>query len=568
MIVRKGIFETNSSSTHALCIGKGKLEEPYKLIRHWLEINYDVSDDVVLLEDYFKVKNIKNIYMDDIWEDTEKIIYLRRIENIGRVFRIYGTVASKLNFIWSCLLCNSSYNGFEPYIEKFLEYLLSIPNIEVRYLDVKLLNEQNIAKHPEYKNDSWDKPHILAKYGKLYIVGLDSYGYVPTEEIKRILDDEKLFWNLILGNGSKIYTGSDETDLFEDLDLSNYKYKLVGGSDTGSCYTYNKFAYEFQNNKPDIIGEYVNGNYKTTIYEDGTRTRELQPHNAYYNQGLYKKDKYKLNEIDMMEPDFVESIDLKITNYCLNNCDFCYANSCESGEEAEYEDIIEVLDSMKPYTEIAIGGGNVLSYHRLKDVLYEAKSRHIICNITTRDIDIMHNYNYKKEFEELCEKELIYGCGVSITDINDMVNISELNTGKVQMIAHLIIGVNTIEDIKTIIYDSNFDGVLLLGYKKVGKGLDYYNEHKAEIDKNIVDIKNSDLMSIDTYKSIAFDNLAIEQLHLDVKDKYCDLYQGEDGKFSMYIDLVENKYAKNSLEENKFYFYNLEEAYQDLKENN
>ena len=32
MIIRYNCFETNSSSTHALCIAKGGFEQPYKLI--------------------------------------------------------------------------------------------------------------------------------------------------------------------------------------------------------------------------------------------------------------------------------------------------------------------------------------------------------------------------------------------------------------------------------------------------------------------------------------------------------------------------------------------------------
>lgn len=561
MIIRNGIFETNSSSTHALCVGKGGLQEPYKLIRNWLASNYDYNDDVMLEEDYFKVKNHKNIYMDDLWEDTTRIIYLRRIENIGRVFRIYGTTFAKLNFIWSCLLCNSSYNEFEPYIEKFLGYLLSIPNVEVRYLDVKLLNENNILKHPEYKNDSYDKPHILAKYGELYIVGLDSYGYVPKEEIKRILDNEKLFWNLILGN-SKIYTGSDETDLFEDLDFSKYKYNLVGGSDSACCASDNLFQYRGYIYE---IGSYINGNYKTTIYEDGTRVRELQPHNAYYNQGLYLKGKYKLNEIDMMEPEFVENIDLKITNFCENNCEFCYAESNVQGRDADYEDVKAIIDSMKPYTEIAIGGGNVLTYARLEEVLRYAKSKNIIANITVRDIDILGKY--RDLFENICNERLVRAVGVSITDVENLRKIDLIETNRIQLIAHMIIGIHTIEDIKTVITNSGFDGVLLLGYKSIGKGLKYYEDNKDKIVKRIANIQSSDLMEIDTYKKIAFDNLAIDQLKLDVEHKYCDIYQGEDGKFSMYIDLVESKYAKSSLVENKEYFYSLEEAFNQLKQN-
>lgn len=560
MIIRNGIFETNSSSTHALCVGKGGLQEPYRLINEFIHKGYDYADDVMLEEDYFK-SNL-NVNDDDIWEDNKVTIKLRRFENIGRVFRIYGTTEAKLNFIWSCLLCNTEFNGFTKYIVKFLNYLDSIPYSEIKFLDVKFHTKEYIDKHPEYDNTKYDLPHILAKLNdNRYIIGLDSYGYIPKEEIKVILDDEKLFWNLVLGN-SKIYLGSDESDLFEDLNFSEYAYNLVGGSDSGCCYPTNIFQYRNYLNK---IGCYTNGNYKTTIYGDGTRIRELQPHSAYYNQGLYRKDKYKLNEIDMMEPEFVENIDLKITNFCENNCEFCYAESNIQGKDADYEDVISVIDSMKPYTEIAFGGGNVLTYARLEDILRYAKSKDIIANITVRDIDILGKY--RDIFENLCKEQLVRAVGVSITNIENLCKMDSVETNRVQLIAHMIIGIHTIEDIKTVIDKSKFDGVLLLGYKSIGKGLKYYEDNKDKIVKSIANIQLSDLMEIDTYKKIAFDNLAIDQLKLDVENKYCDIYQGEDGKFSMYIDLVESKYAKSSLVENKEYFYSLEEAFNQLKQN-
>ncbi len=555
MIIRKGTFETNSSSTHALCIGKGKLKEPYRLINDFIN-DYDYSTDVLDDEDYFpKINNPKKL-------GEGPVINLRRFHDIGRVFKIYNTVEAKLNFIWTSLLINVEYFKKEPYIEKFLDYLLSIPDMQVNYLDIKMLKKEDLARHPEYKNDSYDKPHVLAKWGSLYIVGLDSYGYVPYEEIKVVLDNEKLFWNLVFGD-SKIYTGSDETDLFEDLNFSNYNYNLVGGSDSGDCYPINIFSYEYNNRFTKLIGRYKNGNYETIIYNDGTRTRELVPHDSYYDQGLYMESKFGMPELDLMEPEFPESIDLKITNYCENGCEFCYAGSNNCGEQAEYQDIIKVIDEMKPYTEIALGGGNVLTYSRLKDVLEYAKSKNVIVNITVRDIDITGTY--RQVFEELCDQKLIYAAGVSITDIDNIPWLHGLETNRVQLVGHLILGLNSYKQIEHVIHHSNLDNILILGYKKVGKGKDYYEKHKEEIDKNIEEVKESNLMNIDTYKTISFDNLAIEQLEIDVENTYKDLFQGKDGKFSFYVDLVGNSYAKSSLEEKTSYFFDIETSFDDLR---
>lgn len=51
------------------------------------------------------------------------------------------------------------------------------------------------------------------------------------------------------------------------------------------------------------LGSYINGNYKVTIYEDGTKVR--------------------LTKDDDFIPDFSENCDVKITDKCSVGCPFC-----------------------------------------------------------------------------------------------------------------------------------------------------------------------------------------------------------------------------------------------------
>ena len=51
------------------------------------------------------------------------------------------------------------------------------------------------------------------------------------------------------------------------------------------------------------------------------------------------------------------------------------------------------------------------------------------------------------------------------------------------------------------------------------------------------------------FKAVAFDNLAVRQLDLRKNlpgEDYDKLYMGDDGEFTMYIDMVEKKYGKSS----------------------
>ena len=56
-----------------------------------------------------------------------------------------------------------------------------------------------------------------------------------------------------------------------------------------------------------LLGSYVNGNYRTSIYNDGTKIRET------------------LNEDDtQFIPAFAENCDVKITDRCDGGCQMCY----------------------------------------------------------------------------------------------------------------------------------------------------------------------------------------------------------------------------------------------------
>lgn len=97
MIVRHNCFETNSSSTHALCIAKGGFKSPCKLIAKYVN-DYHFEDDLPKGDKYLKLKD-KRIETDEYCYNGSMTIKLRRFENIGRTFDIYNSIESKLNFV-------------------------------------------------------------------------------------------------------------------------------------------------------------------------------------------------------------------------------------------------------------------------------------------------------------------------------------------------------------------------------------------------------------------------------------------------------------------------------------
>ena len=85
--------------------------------------------------------------------------------------------------------------------------------------------------------------------------------------------------------------------------------------------------------------EIENGNLHTTIYDDGTKVREFE---------------------GTPNPEFPESIDVKITNYCDLACAYCHENSTKEGEHAFLSDLLPLFVDLPQGTELAIGGTNHL----------------------------------------------------------------------------------------------------------------------------------------------------------------------------------------------------------------
>ena len=274
-----------------------------------------------------------------------------------------------------------------------------------------------------------------------------------------------------------------------------------------------------------LLASYLNGNYVVRLYEDGTKIKDT------------KDDKFVAS--------FPDSMDVKITNYCDLNCPMCHEMSNTLGKEGDLNS--EFFSSLKKGVELAIGGGNPLSHKDLMPFLKRMKDKGIICNLTINEKHLLKN---KELINNLIKDKLIYGLGVSLNEINEeTIEFAKVNKNTV---FHVINGIFT-----------GFDKlankglkILILGYKKFGRGKDFFSEI---VDKRMKETKEVLPSLLHKFKCISFDNLALEQL--DVKSLISEkeweyMYMGDDGEASMYIDLVEKKFARSSTSELR---YDLEE---------
>ena len=276
----------------------------------------------------------------------------------------------------------------------------------------------------------------------------------------------------------------------------------------------------------NIIAKYDNGNYKVVLMNDGTKIR--------------------YNNLNNLMPSFAESIDCTITTKCDGGCPYCYLGCNESGEHADLNQ--PFFDTLHKGQELALNG-NDLSHPDLLKFLVRMKHNGVICNIT---LNQKHFMKYAMFLKNLATIGLVHGIGVSLTnstDLNLYVNLEMFDN----VVVHTIDGLLTKDDIKNM-SDKNIK-LLILGYKILGRGADYYHTHKRDIQNNIAYIRDNIKEINQHFDVISFDNLALE--HLDIKShipnkEWERLYMGNEGEYTFFIDAVNKKFAVSSLAEEQY----------------
>ena len=267
--------------------------------------------------------------------------------------------------------------------------------------------------------------------------------------------------------------------------------------------------------------------------------------NVYVSIDENTGTKIRFSKEDDFYPSFAESMDVNITYKCNNaiNCPYCYLDCKPNGKHADLMSDYVVntfIPSLHPHTEIALNG-NDLDHPQLWEFLNLLKDQGVIANITVNQNQFMNNL---PELFSLQNYGLIRGVGVSYLKPDD-VFFRTLPIIK-NVVVHTIAGITNIQLLKGM----NLN-VLVLGYKDKGRGIFYTPKHATQIIENIEYLK-SYLYTYkfkDDFKGIGFDTLATKQLDLRnilSKEDWELCYQGEDGTFTYYVDLVKDEFAKSS----------------------
>ena len=271
----------------------------------------------------------------------------------------------------------------------------------------------------------------------------------------------------------------------------------------------------------NLLGIYKNGNFTTKLFSDGTKVRET--------------------EDDKFIPDFAENMDIKISNYCDMGCNFCHEGSTKNGKHG---DILnqKFIETLHPYQEVALGGGDATSHPDLVSFLHKLKDRKVIVNMTVNQ----RHFEQKQELiKKLVDEKLIYGLGVSLVNPTD--EFISLIQQYPNAVIHVINGILKPSDVE-ILSDKNLK-MLILGYKQLRRGGDWYSEDHENITVKQMWLKKNLENIIEHFKVVSFDNLAIEQLEVQrlmSLEEWDEFYMGDDSEFTYFIDMVEKEFSKNS----------------------
>ena len=274
----------------------------------------------------------------------------------------------------------------------------------------------------------------------------------------------------------------------------------------------------------ELLGRYKNGNVFTTIYSDGTKER-------------FTYD-------DEFHPAFAENMDIKICNRYDRGCPWCHEGSAPDGKLG---DILneKFIDTLHPYQEVALGGGNVLEHPDLIPFLYKLKDKKVIPNITLNQKHFEENIEL---VDDLISKKFIYGLGISLE--NPTTEFIEKVKRFSNAVIHVINGIVDPLQISCML-DQDLK-LLILGYKNLRRGSEWIDQDKKHIIGNQAWMKEELPGLIGRFRVVSFDNLAIEQLAIKERwgkfsDKPWDeFYSGDDGMNTYYIDMVERKFARSS----------------------
>jgi hypothetical protein len=265
-----------------------------------------------------------------------------------------------------------------------------------------------------------------------------------------------------------------------------------------------------------------------------------------------------------------ELVDVKLTDYCEMNCDYCYQGSTTKGRHApmpQVESVLKALAGNRVF-EVAFGGGEPTTHPNFIEILKLTRSLGMVPNFTTRNAKFLAEH--PELFDETSDAR-VGAVAFSVDTVHDMAEaVTTLWPDRTAAPARpsvlfklqwqVVHGAVSTEELKRMVDSPHrmYRPILLLGWKTTGRG-----SSVAPLECNW----ESALVGPSTKAKQDTDNPTIaslgEGLYIDAEfqrqfgNRLLELgaipetLGGPEGTFSMYIDAVNGVLGPSSYCEKK-----------------
>lgn len=336
----------------------------------------------------------------------------------------------------------------------------------------------------------------------------------------------------------KDYYNESEIDKEFEEDLKAFllqdRIGILGGNDNSDEHPLlsatKKFELPLFSGGSGVVRKDPQGFWTLFNRESGFKIRFLLPRVQY---GVLNQPEIPVHSF------YPELVDIKITNKCNKGCNFCYQNSVPEGKHAKFSDVVRLADILSRWKvfEVAIGGGEPTLHPRFEDIIKYFRSKGIIPNVSTRNLDIK-------------DKDITNCGGVAFSvespfDVKEVLRITRITRFMPYISFHVIEGIPSPEDFEEILLSAaeHWRPVVVLGYKPVGRGKNFHEMVYLDSYKWLDIYKKlpkKPTISIDTFLAKRDKKLLDQEFVPEL------FYETEEGMFSMYVDLVENKMGLSS----------------------
>lgn len=264
-----------------------------------------------------------------------------------------------------------------------------------------------------------------------------------------------------------------------------------------------------------------------------------------------------------------ELVDVKITDYCGFGCKFCYQGSTREGQHAPLERIEAIFDELSDMGvfEVAIGGGEPAHHPQFARIIRAAHARGLTFNFTAFGLDWLKDEEVIQALQDgggsYSSRGYGMGVGISVHSKRDIVKVKrareilrENKLYNVNVMAQTVVGATPVTTIEPMLEACIKDRIplLFLGFKETGRGAGYNRKRIADatMERLLVRARDAVLMKEGWQADTGF-HLSVDTAFLDSYGPLLDklevpheLRTSPEGKFSMYVDAVENRCGPSS----------------------